>query len=314
MISTVDYNVTESLNDHLFHLTIAGQRQEMEIGDTSRLNIPSLPDIQVPVTSQHETASFDRQHPLVPEPQFKLTSLEQRYSERPFMLPPRYQTTAGDLRFLADRLSEPRFSEPRPQNSSSLAVPFPTSSSNYPILEESRAISSLPLTSLTNNVSSDPPQPLLTELYSSINPSTSMSTPFLPTSPQLPANFSHISHFPHLSQNRLINSYLPNGEIVTYQSLDPIPTNDLMVRRQNDIPVKLERPLMPTVTRLALEGAPSGALPTTVEDRNQHHTEMHTNQSPFHPDVTSTPTGVPSRSPPRTGRTNNGDSNVWRPY
>lgn len=289
-----------------------GQRlspPEMDVSEARLTSLTNVSDMQVPVTSQQDVTSLERQHSLLPEAhRLELSALEPRYpgsSSLSFMLPPRFQSTTADIRY-PERIPEPRFPEPRHLNSS-ISVPFPSTSSNLAILEESRAISTL------SNTGSNTYTPMLSsDIYSPMNTQSSLSSSFtIPVSPQLSSGFL----YPHLHsagapQNIQNSIYLPDGEVRTYEILGSSrPTghilsqrpNDMMAPRSMDIQMRMDRPLLSPTSRLALESAP---LQPREDDRNQH-TEMQTNQSPLH--------DAPGHSPPR-GRNNGDNGNVWRPY
>lgn len=268
---------------------------EMEVSDH---RITSLAELPVPVTSQQEASQqLDRQLPILPE-RLDLTDLGPRYQERPglsLMLPSRFQTpTPSEVRY-PDRIPEPR-----PINPSSLSVPFATTSSNLAILQESRALSSL--TSVGNSGQSNTYPMLSSDLYSSLNPQSQLSSSFsIPTSPQLSSSFIGYPPLHHTAGQNLQNSiHLPTGEVRTYEILGHRPS-DYMPQRSLDIPMRLDRPLMSPASRLALENA----------QLREEERELQANQSPLHGDSTNVAQG---HSPPRAGR-NNGDSGaVWRPY
>lgn len=284
----------------------------MDTTDVRLTSISNITDIPIPVTSQHDTTSLDRQLPLVPEAhRLDFSSLEPRYSERSslqLLLPPRYQTSTADIRF-QERMSDPIFGDTRSLNSSSLSVPFPTSSSNLAILEESRALSSLPITNTAPVNSSY--QMLSSDLFNSMNQQSNLGSSFgIPSSPQLHGGFI----YPHLyggSQNLQTSFHIPTGEVRTYEILgsragDPVGQrqNDMAIQRTTDIPMRVDRSLM-SQSRLPLDGA---QLQSREDDRSQHHSEMQTNQSPLN-------TELAGHSPPRVSRNTNGDNgSVWRPY
>jgi hypothetical protein len=281
----------------------------MDISEPRLTNLSNLSELQVPVTTQQEMTSLERQLPLLPEPhRLEFSALEPRYPERSslsLMLPARFQTTTADVRF-SDRIPEPRFAEPRGLNTSTLSVPFSSTSSNLAILEESRAISTLS----NQTTGSNTYQMLSSDLFNSMTmntPSSIASSFSIPASPQLTTGFI----YPHLhsgsAQNLQNSIYLPTGEVRTYEILGSRPPSDLLAHRSNemmaqrsmDIQMRMERPLLSPVSRIAME---TSAMQTREDDR---HSEMQTNQSPLH--------DAPGHSPPR-GRNNGDNGNVWRPY
>lgn len=301
-----------SYTQGISHVSNLGQRlspPEMDISEPRLTNLSNLSELQVPVTTQQEMTSLERQLPLLPEPhRLEFSALEPRYPERSslsLMLPARFQTTTADVRF-SDRIPEPRFAEPRGLNTSTLSVPFSSTSSNLAILEESRAISTLS----NQTTGSNTYQMLSSDLFNSMTmntPSSIASSFSIPASPQLTTGFI----YPHLhsgsAQNLQNSIYLPTGEVRTYEILGSRPPSDLLAHRSNemmaqrsmDIQMRMERPLLSPVSRIAME---TSAMQTREDDR---HSEMQTNQSPLH--------DAPGHSPPR-GRNNGDNGNVWRPY
>jgi len=238
-------------------------------------------DMQVPVTTHDGTG--DRSHHLLPEAhRLEFSALEPRYTERsslPLMLPSRIQSSAPDIRF-TDRIPEPRFSDPRSLNPTSLSVPFP---------------SSVPLTAPGN--SGNTYQMLSSDLFNSMGPQSTFSSSFtIPSSPQLPAGLmsGYLSGAP--IQN-LQSSIYPTGEVRTYEILGQ--KQDMMGQRAMDIQLRQERGLVSPTLRL---------LDNSHIQSRDNEREMQTNQSPH-----SDSSVVVGHSPPRHGR-NNVDANVWRPY
>ena len=292
----------------------------MDTSDSRLVHLTNITDVSIPVTSQQDTNTQERQMPVVPEAhRIDIGSLEPRYPERtnlPLMLPPRYQPVTTDINIRLDpRIPDALFPEPRHLNPSSLNVPFPpTSSTNLAILEESRAIPTLPLTSNSHNSS----YTMLSADLFNITPPASLSTSSfnLPGSPQTVLPTSLL--YPHLysSQQNLQSSViLPTGEVRTYEILGGGRTNsDLIGQRTNDVVnqrsvdagLRLERPL-----RLPLE------LPTSEEQRIkalQQRTGMQANQHvPIHSDASLLSDNALLRDR-NESRSRTVDSSVWRPY
>lgn len=295
---------------------------EMDTSENRLVPLTNISDITpIPVTSQQEPSTHERHMPVVPEAhRIDISSLEPRYPERSnlsLMLPPRYQPVSTDINIRLDhRIPDPLFPEPRHLNSSSLNVPFPASSStNLAILEESRAIPTLPLTSNSHNPSYSM---LSADLFAMTPPASLSSSSFnISGSPQsvLPSSLL----YPHLyssPQNLQSSVILPTGEVRTYGILgggnrsnsDLIGQrgNDVVNQRQANSGMRLERPL-----RLPLE------IPISEEERSKQQIQrmdMQTNQSvPIHTDASmlSDASLLRERSASR-GR--NVDSSVWRPY
>lgn len=289
----------------------------MDTSDSRLVPLTNVGDVSIPVTTQQE--AIERTIPVVPEAhRIDLGSLEPRYPERSslsLMLPPRYQPVSTDINIRLDhRIPEPLFHEPRHLNPSSLNVPFPpTSSTNLAILEESRAIPTLPLSSNSHNSSYS----MLSADIFNITPPASLST----SSFNLSGSQQSVlptSLFPHLysSQQNLQSSViLPSGEVRTYEILgggrtnsDLIGqrTNDMINQRSADASLRLERPL-----RLPLE------LPMSDEERSkvlQQRPDMPTNQSlPIHTDSSLISDSALLRDR-NASRGRAVDSSVWRPY
>ena len=290
----------------------------MDTSDSRLVPLTSVSDIPIPVTTQQqETSSTHERHmPVVPEAhRIDLSSLEPRYPERSnlsLMLPPRYQPVSTDINIRLDpRIPEPLFPEPRHLNPASINVPFPpASSTNLAILEESRAISTLPLSSNSHHNSSY--SMLSADLFSMNPPASLSSSSFsISGSPQsvLPTGLL----YPHLytsPQNLQSSVILPTGEVRTYEILGGRGNGDLVGQRANDMisqratdsSMRIERPL-----RLPIEP------PLVEEERTRQHqqrscADMQTNQSvPIHTDASLMRESSSSR-----GRSV--DNSVWRPY
>ena len=289
----------------------------MDTSDSRLVPLTSVSDLPIPVTTQQQeiSSTHDRHMPVVPEAhRIDLSSLEPRYPERSnlsLMLPPRYQPVSSDINIRLDhRIPDPLFPETRHLNPSSLNVPFPaTSSTNLAILEESRAISTLPLSSNSHNSSYSM---LSADLFGMNPPASLSSSSFISGSPQssvIPTGllYPHLYSSPPNLQSSVI---LPTGEVRTYEILGGRGNGDLVGQRPNDMlsqraadsSMRLERPL-----RLPLDA------PMTEDERTRQHqqrsiADMQTNQSvPIHSDGSL----LRGRSSPR-GRAV--DSSVWRPY
>ncbi|XP_067676841.1 uncharacterized protein [Haliotis asinina] len=261
-----------------------------------------------PVATTHSLVPHERHLPLVPEAQRPdYPSLEPRLpverritieSRLPLVLPP--YANASDVRLSDPRIPEPLYPETRPLFVPPQTLPYTVSSSNLSILEESRAISTLPLAVTHGTYPGMTPH----EFFSSINPPSSIAAAasYLAGSPPrvLPPTFLYphlYSSSPQQYQTRL---YLPTGEVRTYEVLG---------QRPSDLPPKVEKPTpVSPSSRLALEG------PIARPVRDVELTEEGTGSSdssrdipPRHEDSESS-----KSSPRRPGHDE--PAPVWRPY
>ncbi|KAL3882375.1 hypothetical protein ACJMK2_028727 [Sinanodonta woodiana] len=339
---------TQSQNNMVTTLTghrISPPQQGDSHSSDSRLTTLNPVDIPV-VTTQNShpvPPQHDRQLLIVPEPHRLDFSIEPRYTERvslesriPLMLPPpRYQSVT-EIRFPDSRHPETRFPESHTLGSTSLNVSYPASSSNLAILEESRAITTLPLPS--NHPTSSYPM-LSADMFGPINqaPTTMTTSSYLPGSPSsvLPPSFI----YPHLygsSSQYQSGLYMPPGEVRTYEILGSQRSGDMLSQRSNDllsqrpsdflgqrpsdmigqrpsdIHMRLKRTsLIPSNTsRLAIEGLVSSHQLKEDIDRNRIGTNSNQPST-----ATSSLRTDHGRSPTRTGRDTNTDTgSVWRPY
>lgn len=256
----------------LLFLYFSGQRgsPDMIVSDP---RIPNLTNLPVPVTSQQ-----DAQLSLLPE-----SRLDIGYPERSSLIQmfPRIPPP--------DRYSD-RLPEPRPLNPT-LSVPFPTTSSNLSILQESRVLSTVGNTGQSNTY------PMLSSDIYSLNPQSQLSSSFtIPSSSQLSASLIGYSPLHPSAGQNLQNIHRASGEVVTYEILGGR-TQEYMPQRSLDIPM---RPLM-SPSRLALENT----------HMREEEREMQANPSPLHGDSNVT---QGHRSPPRGGRNTGDAGSVWRPY
>ncbi|XP_041351797.1 uncharacterized protein LOC121370556 isoform X2 [Gigantopelta aegis] len=258
------------------------------------------------IVTQHSIVSHDRHLPIIPEakrPDY--TTLESRLplerritleSRIPLVLPQYPSST--DVRISDPRIPDPRFPETRSLFVPPQTIPYTASSSNLSILEESRAISTLPGALPVTHSS----YPLISphEFFTSINPPITAS--YLAGSP------SHVISptflYPHLYSSAAHDQYqtrvyLPSGEVRTYEVLGP---------RCTDIPIRVEKPVpLPVPSRLALESHSSSSSSSSRPAKDE---DVVTNSSPSH----EVARGDPNRksSPRRQGHEE--PATVWRPY
>ncbi|KAK3583910.1 hypothetical protein CHS0354_033688 [Potamilus streckersoni] len=338
---------TQSQNNMVTTLTghrISPPQQGDSHSSDSRLT--TLNPVDLPVVTTHNNHSVppqhDRQLLIVPEAhRLDFSSIEPRYSERvslesriPLMLPPpRYQSVT-EIRFPDSRHPETRFPESHTLGSTSLNVPYPASSSNLAILEESRAITTLSLPS--NHPTSSYPM-LPADMFGPINqaPTTMTASSYLPGSPSsvLPPSFI----YPHLyssSSQYQSGLYMPPGEVRTYEILGSQRSGDRLSQRSNDllnqrpsdflgqrpsdmisqrssdIHMRIKSLIPSNSNLLTIDGLVLSHSLKEENDRNR----IGTNSSQPSTATTSLRTDH-GRSPTRTGRDPNTDTgSVWRPY
>ena len=244
--------------------------------------IPNLANLPVPVTSPQEHAQLAL---LSDSSRLDINDLSQRYSSDRAGLSiglfSRFHAPASEIRY-ADSIQEPRVLNP------TLNVPFPTTSSNLAILQESRgALSSV------GNVGQSNSYPMISSDIYNLNPQSQLTSSFnIPPSSQLSGILGYQPLHSSPSQN-IQNIHRPSGEVLSYRVLGATD----YASQLSDIPMRHDRPLM-SPARLALENA---------HMRDDDH-EMKANQSPLHGDSSV------SHSPPRSARNNGDAGNVWRPY
>ncbi|XP_064614352.1 runt-related transcription factor 1-like isoform X2 [Liolophura sinensis] len=306
---------------------ISPPSMESHLADQRLTIMPTTADLSAITTTQSDVSSLDRRLPLLPDAQrLDYSSVDSRFSvdsqrmnlepRLPIVLP-RYQGLSS-LRFTDHPISESRYTEPRhilppppPPAAASHSLTYPTSRSNLEILEESRAISTLPLGVSHSNYPVISPH----DIFSSMNPPTTMPS-YISSSQAgvLPPTFL----YPHLystAPQYQTSLYLPSGEVRTYEILG---------QRSGDLPVRMDtRPGLMSPSRMALEA------PTGREEENNNRTlpsHIGAAQDSIHPQdlgslrtadpcvvVPTTETHLPPR--PVVSRHDSADTGpVWRPY
>lgn len=260
--------------------------------------LPPLPNPELPTTTQHESLDQDRHMPVTPSAQrLDMVTLDSRFSQdrMPFepRLPivlPRFQ----DVRLADPRLPEPRYPEQHHIFATTHPLPYPSSSSNLAILEESRAITTLALP-VTHHGS----YPMITA-HNILNTATTLaSSPYLGSSPPsvIPSSFLYPPLYSTSPQYQT-SLYLPSGEVRTYEILG---------QRATDIPMRVERPLNLSPTRLSIDSHAH-----SLREEAEHARSDQTRDTVQPMDTTETRRQSPRISGHAAASSESGS--VWRPY